>query len=191
MIIHMTVYILIGIALSMDAFSVAVCKGLSMSRLNVGKAVVIGLYFGIAQALMPVVGYFLGARFEGVVKAFNHWIAFILLLFIGGKMLVDALRGGENDSCSGSGVSFKEMFPMAIATSIDALAVGVVYALQGENIAIAAPVIGLTTFILSVAGVGVGCFFGSRWQKPAQIAGGCILIAIGIKILVEHLFFGG
>ena len=188
-----TDYLLIGVALSMDAFSVSICKGLSMKKLIVSQAIIVGLYFGIAQGLMPVIGYFLGVSFEDAIKSFDHWIAFVLLLIIGGKMLVDVIRGEDEcecEGCSGNGkadVSVKIMLPMAIATSIDALAVGVSYAFLGANIWIAALLIALVTFIFCFAGVGVGCFFGSRWRKPAQIVGGLMLIGIGVKILFEHL----
>lgn len=186
-------YLLIGIALSMDAFSVSICKGLCMKKLIISQAIIVGLYFGIAQGLMPVIGYFLGVSFESAIKAFDHWIAFVLLLFIGGKMLIDVIRekdDDEGDGCTVDGradLSVKIMLPMAIATSIDALAVGVSYAFLGANIWIAALLIALVTFIFCFAGVGVGCFFGSRWQKPAQTVGGLMLIGIGVKILVEHL----
>ena len=187
-----TDYLLIGVALSMDAFSVSICKGLCMKKLLVSQAIIIGLYFGIAQGVMPVIGYFLGVSFEDAIKAFDHWIAFVLLLIIGGKMLIDVIRGDDDEceSCAVDGkadVSLKIMLPMAVATSIDALAVGVSYAFLGANIWIAALLIALVTFIFCFAGVGVGCFFGSRWRKPAQIVGGLMLVGIGVKILIEHL----
>ena len=187
-----TDYLLIGVALSMDAFSVSICKGLCMKKLLVSQAIIIGLYFGIAQGVMPIIGYFLGVSFEDAIKAFDHWIAFVLLSIIGGKMLIDVIRGDDDEceSCAVDGkadVSLKIMLPMAVATSIDALAVGVSYAFLGANIWIAALLIALVTFIFCFAGVGVGCFFGSRWRKPAQIVGGLMLVGIGVKILIEHL----
>lgn len=183
--------IIIGVGLSMDAFAVAVCKGLSMTKLNLSHAVIVGLYFGIAQAVMPIIGYFLGVGFKGYITSFDHWIAFVLLVFIGGKMIIDAIKErGEGGECPVGGVSFRELFPMAVATSIDALAVGVSFAFLDTNIWAAAPIIGLTTFTLSLLGVMIGCFFGSRWRFISQLAGGIMLIGIGVKILVEHLLEG-
>ncbi len=185
--------ILTAVALSMDAFAVAVCKGLAMRRLRVGQAVIVGLYFGISQALMPVIGYFLGMGFEDKIKAYDHWIAFVLLALIGLKMIIEVLK---NSKCAvtvelqDSSVSFGQMFPLAIATSIDALAVGVSFAFLGVDILPAASFIGIITFTLSFAGVGVGCIFGSRFQRTAQLSGGIILILMGAKILIEHLTGG-
>jgi putative Mn2+ efflux pump MntP len=186
--------ILTGVALSMDAFAVAVCKGLAMRRLRIGHAVIVGLYFGIAQAVMPVIGYFLGVSFEDKIREFDHWIAFALLIFIGAKMLWEVLGDGKQDKekheVHNDSVNISQMLPFAIATSIDALAVGVSFAFLNVNILPAVTVIGLITFILSFAGVGVGCFFGSRFRRVAQIAGGIILILLGVKILAEHLIGG-
>jgi len=185
--------LIIGIGLSMDAFAIAVCKGLSMSRINIKHAVIIGLYFGIAQAVMPIIGYYLGVGFKNYIVSFDHWIAFVLLLFIGGKMVLDAIKErkeGECECCGNNplGVPFREIFPMAVATSVDALAVGVSFAFLGTNIWLSASVIGITTFTLSVIGVGIGCFFGSRWKFISQLSGGIMLVLIGTKILIEHLF---
>lgn len=183
-----------AVALSMDAFAAAVCKGLAMRRLNVGQAVTVGLYFGGAQAAMPVIGYLLGAGFQSKIKAFDHWIAFALLAFIGAKMLYEVIEESKkekvNSRCPVGGdvdVSFKEMMPLAIATSVDALAVGVSLAFLGVKIIPSASVIGLITFTLSVLGVGAGFFIGVKFRKAAQISGGVMLILIGLKILTEHL----
>lgn len=182
-----------AVALSMDAFAVAICRGLAMRRLHAGQAVIVGLYFGTAQAVMPVIGYFLGVGFEDKIKTYDHWIAFVLLGLIGLKMIIEFLKSSKCavtpglQSCS---VSFRQMFPLAVATSIDAMAVGVSFAFLGVDILPAAAFIGMITFTLSCAGVGVGCFFGSRFQKPAQLSGGIILILMGMKILIGHLTAG-
>ena len=182
---------LIGVGLAADAFAVAVCKGLGMRRINWGQAFVIALFFGGFQALMPLVGWALGTQFAGLIEPVDHWIAFGLLAFIGGKMLKDAFSGeAECDgSCEvqGSSLDYRELNMMAVATSIDALAVGVSFAFLGASIWLAVAIIGVTTFVISLAGVAIGNQFGSRIEKPATIAGGVILILIGVKILVEGL----
>lgn len=178
---------LIAVGLSMDAFAVAVCKGLSMGKMNYKHALIIGLYFGVFQALMPFLGYILGARFQSSIMAYDHWIAFFLLAVIGGNMVRDSLNSDE-DSCDAS-VAFKDMVVLAVATSIDALAIGVTFAFLKVSIVPAVSFIGVITFLLSVVGVKVGNVFGCRYKSRAEFAGGLILIALGIKILVEHLFF--
>ena len=178
---------LIAVGLSMDAFAVAICKGLSMGKMNHKHALIIGLYFGGFQALMPFIGYVLGARFQNAITAYDHWIAFILLAIIGGNMIKEAL-GADEDSCDAS-VAFKDMVVLAVATSIDALAVGVTFAFLQVRIIPAVAFIGIITFLLSIAGVKVGNVFGCKYKSKAEFAGGFILIAIGLKILVEHLFF--
>ncbi len=180
--------LLIGVGLSMDAFAVAVCKGLSMRRINWGHAAVIALFFGGFQALMPFLGWILGLGLQGLIAAYDHWIAFGLLSFIGGKFLVDALKASceEGDACAVA-LDIKGLFVLAIATSIDALAVGVTLAFLQVNVAAACSLIGITTFLISLGGVVVGNYFGARFQRKAQIAGGVILILIGVKILLEHL----
>lgn len=181
-----------GVGLSMDAFAVAVCKGLGMRRINWGQAAVIALFFGAFQAFMPVVGWALGSQLAGLVAPVDHWIAFGLLAFIGGKMIWDAFHeeGCEDGQCDvPMPLDLKELTMLAVATSIDALAVGITFAFLQVNIALAAAVIGLTTFCLSFAGVAVGNYIGARFQKPATLAGGVVLILIGTKTLVEHLFF--
>ena len=180
---------LIAVGLSMDAFAVAIGKGLGMPRLDVRQALVIALFFGGFQALMPLIGWALAAQFASYVESIDHWIAFGLLVFIGGKMLWEALHDGDVErSGEAASLDLKELFVLAIATSIDALAVGISFAFLGVDIAPAACVIGVVTFVLSFAGVAIGHQFGSRWEKPSTIAGGVVLMLIGVKILVEHLF---
>ena len=184
---------LIGVGLSMDAFAVAVCKGLGMKKINWRHTFVIALFFGGFQAFMPLLGWALGTQFASFITPIDHWIAFGLLAFIGGKMLVDAFKG--EDGCDGvcacgegePELDIKELVMLAVATSIDALAVGITFAFLGVNIWLAVVVIGVTTFALSFVGVAIGNQFGSRFEKPATIAGGVVLIIIGLKILIEHL----
>ena len=179
---------LIGIGLSMDAFAVSVCKGLGMHRVNYAHALVIALFFGVFQGLMPVIGWLVGNAFAVYVTAVDHWIAFALLAFVGGKMLWDAFHDeGEEDESVADRLDPCELFMLAIATSIDALAVGISFSFLQIDIVVAALIIGCTTFVLSLAGVVVGNRFGARFEKPSQIAGGIVLIAIGLKILLEHL----
>ena len=183
---------LIGVGLSMDAFAVSICKGLGMKRLNMKQALVIGLFFGGFQALMPLIGWALGTQLADFITPIDHWIAFILLVLIGGKMLFDAFSGGDEEDAGepkDARLDFKELLMLAIATSIDALAVGITFAFLGVNIVVAIAVIGVTTFVLSVVGVAVGHAFGARYEKGATIAGGIVLILIGCKILLEHLGF--
>lgn len=177
--------ILIGLGLAMDAFAVSICKGLSMKKMNWKNAIIISLYFGIFQALMPIVGYFLGTTFSSFVENVDHWIAFILLAIIGGNMIKDSF----DDECEkrNDKVDFKTMIILAIATSIDALAVGVTFAFFETNIVLAVSIIGIITFILSLIGVKIGNRFGDKFQNKAELTGGIILIMIGVKILLEHL----
>lgn len=182
--------LLMGVGLAMDAFAVSICKGLSMRKVNKKQCLVIGLFFGGFQALMPFIGWALGSQFEQYITSIDHWIAFILLGFIGGKMVVEAIR--EKDEAVEVGkmdppLDLKEMFILAIATSIDALAVGITFAFLQVTIVEAISIIGITTFVISVIGVYVGNFFGNRYKKKAELAGGMILILIGLKILLEHL----
>lgn len=181
---------LIGVGLSMDAFAVAICQGLSMTRIKWGHALTVGLYFGGFQALMPFVGWMLGSQFAGRIQQYDHWIAFILLVLIGGNMIREALSGDEEDAAQAETdlrLDHKKLFLMAIATSIDALAIGVTFAFLETAILPAIGIIGCTTFCISVAGVAVGCWFGARYKKRAEITGGAILVLLGIKILLEHL----
>ena len=175
----------IAIALSMDAFSVSICKGLTTNKFSIKTAVLCGLWFGIFQALMPVIGYFLGVQFESFITSIDHWIAFGLLFLIGANMIREAFS--EENEKNSSNNDVKTMFLLAVATSIDALAVGVTFAFLQVGIWGAILIIGVTTFIFSFVGVAIGNFFGSKYSKPASIVGGVILILIGTKILLEHL----
>lgn len=180
--------LLIAVGLSADAFAVAVCRGLSMRKLNFKHGLIIAAFFGFFQGLMPVIGYFLGIRFESYINNYDHWIAFVLLGFIGGKMIIEALKCDEEvEKKEIEVLNIKELFIMAIATSIDALAVGVVFAMNSVNIFSSAAIIALTTFILSLIGVIIGNKFGAKYKKWAELIGGIILVLIGLKILLEHL----
>ena len=177
--------IIIAIGLSMDAFAVSICKGLSVGKVKVKHAVTAGAYFGGFQALMPLVGYFLGVQFSSLIESFDHWIAFMLLLIIGINMIRESCECADELNSS---FSFPVMLPLAIATSIDALAVGVTFAaVRLENIGVAVMLIGVTTFALSAVGIKVGNVFGLRYKSKAERLGGIVLILIGIKILIEHL----
>ncbi len=178
--------ILIAVGLSADAFAVAVCKGLSVREAKLKHYLLIGAWFGGFQALMPLIGYFLGSLFAEYIESVDHWVAFGLLAFLGIKMIVEALRG-ESEATDGS-FSFVAMLVLAIATSIDALASGIAFAvLEGVNIFLSVAVIGVTTFVFSAAGLKIGNVFGAKFKTGAEIAGGAILILIGVKILLEHL----
>ena len=180
--------LLLAVGVSMDAFAVSVCKGLSMSKSGLKESAVCGAWFGGFQALMPLIGFFLGTLFAEAIEAFDHWVAFGLLAIIGINMLKEAFSNDEEDGCCGCDLSFKTMLVMAIATSIDALAVGISLAMAGNvNIWLSILLIGLTTFSFSALGVKIGNVFGSRFEQKAQIAGGVILILLGLKILLEHL----
>ena len=177
--------LLIAIGLSMDAFSVSICKGLTTKKFSWRMALICGLWFGFFQALMPTIGYFLGAQFQELIEAYDHWIAFGLLVLIGANMIREAVWGQEEKQDGSLG--FKTMLLLAIATSIDALAVGVSFACIQVKLWSSVLIIGLTTFLFSVLGVKIGNVFGSRYEKSASIVGGIILIIIGLKILLEHL----
>lgn len=182
--------ILIAAGLSMDAFAVAVCKGLNMTKLNYRHAFVIALFFGVFQALMPLIGWFLGTQLADYITAVDHWVAFALLAFIGGRMIAEAMKpddGRENWPAT-KGLDIKELFILAIATSIDALAVGITFALLPDtSIVLSVSLIGAITFVLSFLGVAIGNRFGAKYEKKAELAGGVILVLIGLKILLEHL----
>lgn len=180
---------LIGVGLSMDAFAVSVCKGLNMrGKVNYKQGAVIAFFFGAFQAIMPLIGYLLGTGFEKYITSIDHWIAFILLGFIGGKMAIESFKKDDDEKPEGSDkLDIKELFMLAVATSIDALAVGITFAFLQVNIWSAIGIIGTTTFILSLVGVVIGNKFGSRYKSKAELAGGIILILIGVKILLEHL----
>lgn len=177
--------VFIGLGLAMDAFAVSVCKGLSMKKITWKKIVIIALYFGIFQALMPIIGYFLGSSFSSFVQNIDHWLAFILLLVIGINMIKDST--GDEEENRNDKVDFKTMLLLSIATSIDALAVGVTFAFFEVNLLLAISIIGIITFMLSIVGVIIGNKFGDKFQNKAELSGGIILIIIGLKILLEHL----
>lgn len=185
--------ILLAVGLSMDAFAVSVCKGLAMQKIKLSHALICGAWFGGFQALMPFIGYILGARFEKYIDSVAPWIAFVLLALIGGNMIREALSG--DDEAASSKLDVKTMFVMAVATSIDALAVGITFACVPLDIIAASKlintlvgvlIIGLITFIISCVGVKIGSVFGTRYKKKAEIAGGVILLLIGLKILLDH-----
>lgn len=175
----------LAVGLSMDAFAVAVCKGLAMRKINLKKAAVVGLWFGGFQGLMPLIGYFLGVQFKDKITAIDHWIAFILLGIIGFNMIKEAREGDEEET--DDSLAPKDMLVLAVATSIDALAVGITFAFLNVNIWFAVIFIGVVTFILSMIGVKVGNVFGTRYKSRAELAGGIILILLGVKILLEHM----
>ncbi|MBR1701746.1 MAG: manganese efflux pump [Lachnospiraceae bacterium] len=176
---------LIAVGLSMDAFAVSICKGLAMKKLSLQKACIVGLWFGSFQAIMPGIGYLLGSQFEKYITAIDHWIAFVLLLLIGISMIREAIS--EKDEKTDDSLDGKTMFLLAVATSIDALAVGITFAFLQVSILPAITFIGSITFLLSCIGVKVGHVFGTKYKAKAEITGGIILILIGVKILLEHL----
>ena len=179
---------ILAVGLSMDAFAVAICKGLALGRPRLSSAFTVGLWFGVFQALMPLIGYFLGVQFESYIQAFDHWVAFILLALIGGNMIREAVQSGEEDhDCS---LRFRSMLPLAVATSIDALASGVALAAIRTAIIPAVTFIGITTFVLSSVAVMAGSKLGERFKMGAEITGGVILVLIALKILVEHMVEG-
>ena len=182
---------LLAVGLSMDAFAVSICKGLAMKKADAKGMATCGVWFGGFQALMPMIGFFLGTLFATAIEAVDHWVAFGLLGIIGFNMLKEGFEKEEECGCcenNDADLSVKTMFVMAVATSIDALAVGISLAMAGNvNIWIAITLIGITTFALSAVGVKVGSIFGSKFEKKAQLAGGIILICLGVKILFEHL----
>ncbi|MBR4733590.1 MAG: manganese efflux pump [Lachnospiraceae bacterium] len=180
---------LVAVGLSMDAFAVSICKGLAMQKLTFKKAAIVGLWFGGFQAGMPLIGYFLGKQFESYITSIDHWIAFVLLSIIGITMIREAMSKEEEKA--DDSLAVKTMFLLAVATSIDALAIGVTFAFLQVSIAPAVSLIGITTFLLSVVGVKVGNVFGMKYKSKAELTGGIILIAIGLKILLEHLGFLG
>ncbi len=182
---------LLGVGLAMDAFAVSICKGLQMQRFQRGASLWIGGFFGGFQALMPFLGWLLGALFAMYIMQFSHWIAFFLLAFLGGKMLLESIQQTTETTETPTAafqLDFRELFLLAIATSIDALAVGVTFSMMPDvNIILAILLIGSITFLISIAGVKVGNVFGNRFERQAGVLGGCILIAIGCKILLQGL----
>lgn len=198
----LTELFIIAVGLSMDAFAVSICKGLSLKKLRIKDAIIVGLYFGIFQGGMPLLGYFLGVQFQDKITSFDHWIAFILLGIIGFNMIKESREKDSDSDLAAKEVSvekintteveenplrFKEMIVLAIATSIDALAIGVTLAFLKVDIVPAVSFIGIITFVLSMVGVKIGNIFGAKYKSKAEFAGGIILIAMGLKILLEHL----
>ena len=185
---------LIGVGLSMDAFAVSICKGLAMRRINWKQAVAVGGAFGFAQALMPVIGWFLGSGFSHIIDKYDHWVAFLLLALIGFKMSIEAIHEikegqSEEEQRSDNKLDVKELIILAVATSIDALAVGISFAFLDVDIWSSSAVIGITTFVICILGVAAGFRFGSKYKAKAELAGGIILFLIGLKILIEGLGF--
>lgn len=181
---------IIAVGLSMDAFAVAICKGLAVKKAGIKQMGLAGIWFGGFQGLMPFIGYLLGSTFESYITKIDHWIAFVLLGIIGANMIKEALSKDDGCDCEGKAGSMavKEMFTLAVATSIDALAVGVTFALLPEvNIGAAVGFIGAITFVLSAIGIKIGNIFGVKFKSKAELAGGIILILMGLKILLEHL----
>ena len=198
---------LLAVGLSMDAFAVAVCAGLTMPKVNIKKTVIIGLYFGVFQAVMPLIGYYVATFFADKIIAFDHWIACALLCFLGGKMIVGSIKkegcpdrecpdepcddrlcpGGKRPENTETSVNPSRMLPLALATSMDALAVGISFAFLRVRVIPAVLFIGIVTFVLSILGVKIGNVFGTRYKAKAELAGGIILVLIGLKILLEHL----
>lgn len=178
---------LMSVGLAMDAFAVSVCKGLNMKKINYRHCLIISIFFGSFQAIMPLIGWLLGKQFENYITSFDHWIAFILLAFIGGKMIVESLKKEDPPESSFERFDVKQLFILAVATSIDALAVGITFAFLKVNILLSITLIGCITFLLSFIGVILGNKFGARYKSKAELAGGIILVAIGLKILLEHL----
>ncbi len=180
----------LAVGLSMDAFAVSICKGLAMKKISVKNMIIVGLWFGFFQMTMPLIGYFLGIGFQDKITAIDHWIAFILLGIIGGNMILEACSKEEDEEEEDASLAVKTMLLLSIATSIDALAVGITFAfLQDTNIALAVVFIGAITCIISAVGVRIGHVFGCRFKRKAEFMGGMILILLGVKILLEHLGF--
>ena len=175
---------LLAVGLAMDAFAVSICKGLALPRIKIRQALIVGLWFGGFQALMPLLGYLLGSQFAAYIENVDHWIAFILLALIGGNMIRESR--GDADAADAS-LSLRAMLPLAVATSIDALAVGVTFAFLAVRVLPAVCLIGAVTLVLSMVGVKLGNLFGSRWRSRAELVGGIILVLLGLKILLEHL----
>ena len=178
--------LMLAVGLSMDAFAVAVCKGLALKKITLRHALIVGLWFGIFQALMPLLGYLLASQFRDYITAYAHWVAFALLVLIGGNMIREAIFEKE-EAETDSALSFRSMLPLAVATSIDALAVGVTFAFLAVRVLPAVCLIGAVTLVLSMVGVKLGNLFGSRWRSRAELVGGVILVLLGLKILLEHL----
>lgn len=179
--------VILSIGLAMDAFSVSICKGLATQKINLKYALTIGAYFGIFQGIMPIIGYLVGTTFYNQITNIDHWIAFVLLFCIGINMIKEAILDKEEEK--DDSLKIKDMLILAIATSIDALAVGITFAFFKVNIFLSCTLIGLITFVISIIGVKIGNVFGNKYEKKAQILGGIILILLGFKILIEHLMY--
>lgn len=179
--------LLIAVGLSMDAFAVAMCRGIKMVKFDIKKASIIALFFGVFQAGMPILGWLIGKQFVAYISAFDHWIAFSLLFVIGAKMIYGAIKPDEAKECGEDSLNIKQLLVLSVATSIDALAVGITLAFLSFNIAIAVSIIGIITFVLSLLGVFLGNKVGIKYKTKAEIIGGIVLILIGVKILLEHL----
>ncbi|MBR5246119.1 MAG: manganese efflux pump [Clostridia bacterium] len=182
--------VVIAVGLAMDAFAVAVCKGLNMRKLDYKQTALIALFFGGFQAGMPLVGWFIGSRFAHYIESIDHWVTFILLAIIGGKMILEAVKGeDESEECGGNKLNLKELTALAIATSIDALAVGVAFALEYDRntVFVAVALIGIITAGLSAIGVFIGHKFGAKYKNKAELAGGLVLVLMGVKFLLEGL----
>lgn len=178
--------IILAIGLSMDAFAVSICKGLGMEKVTLKKALIVGAWFGIFQALMPFLGYLLGKNFQNLIEKYDHWVAFVLLLLLGINMIKESLTKEETET-NGS-LTFKSMLVLAIATSIDALAAGITFGVLETNIYLAISLIGAITFVISAVGVKIGNVFGLKYKSKAEMVGGIILILLGVKIILEHVF---
>ncbi|MFA7672834.1 MAG: manganese efflux pump MntP family protein [Clostridia bacterium] len=183
----LTELFIIAVGLSCDAFAAAICRGLSIKKVSFKNALVVGLYFGGFQAAMPLIGYLIGTGFSDLVNRLDHWIALVLLVFIGGKMIFDSFKKEEECKCDTAPLGISKMLPLAVATSIDALAVGVTFAFLKVEILPAVAFIGSVTLILSMIGVKIGNMFGMKYKRKAEFAGGLILVLMGIKILINHL----
>jgi len=178
---------ILALGLAMDAFAVSLCAGLSLKAASIKAMLIYGAYFGFFQAAMPLIGYLAGRQFAGSIMAFDHWISFVLLAFIGGKMIYESLKKHDEGSEKAVSLSLAAMLPLAVATSIDALAVGVSFAFLSVEIVPAVLTIGIITLVISAAGVGLGRIFGKAYRSRAEMLGGIILVIIGVKILIDHL----
>jgi putative Mn2+ efflux pump MntP len=183
----LTELFIIAVGLSCDAFAAAICRGLSIKNISFRNALLVGLYFGGFQAAMPLIGYMIGTGFSDLVNKLDHWIALALLVFIGGKMIFDSFKKEEQCKTDAAPLGISKMLPIAIATSIDALAVGVTFAFLKVKILPAVTFIGLVTLILSMIGVKIGNMFGTKYKNKAEFMGGIILVLMGVKILLNHL----
>lgn len=179
--------LILAVSLSMDAFAISICKGLALRKIRISSAVTVGVYFGVFQALMPAIGYALGISFRETIEEYDHWIAFGLLAFLGGRMIWESMSSDERPEDVSPSLGVREMLLLALATSIDALAAGITLAFLKVNIMLASSLIGIITFVLSCLGVYVGGIFGEKYKSIAERIGGAALVILGIKILIEHI----